>query len=82
MTELGSIKLVALRNFTNANQVNICAIMECNRDWNYALAHLQAATDLVLVGKQSMEHLTQYSRNKQSSIPTRQYGISERSSTN
>jgi len=40
MTNTGSIKLVALWNFTNKVQADICAITECNVDWKHAPAHL------------------------------------------
>jgi len=40
MTETGSIKLVALRDFTKEVQADICAITECNVDWKHTPAHL------------------------------------------
>jgi len=40
MMDTGSIKLVALRNFTKEAQVDICTITECNVDWKHAPAHL------------------------------------------
>ncbi len=40
MTEIGSIKLAALQNFTKEVQADICTIMECNVDWRHAPAHL------------------------------------------
>jgi len=40
MTDSGSIKLVALRNFTKEIQADICAITECNVDWKHAPAYL------------------------------------------
>ncbi len=33
MTEMGSIKLAAMRNFINEVEVDICTITECNVDW-------------------------------------------------
>ena len=44
MTDTGSIKLAALRNFTKEVQVDICAIMECNVDWKHAPVHLYPTT--------------------------------------
>ncbi len=40
MTDSGSIKLTALRDFTKEAQADICAITECNVDWRHAPAHL------------------------------------------
>jgi len=40
MMESGSIKLAALRNFTNKHQIDICALTKCNTDWTKAPAHL------------------------------------------
>jgi len=40
LTTMGSIKLAALRTFTQAMQVDICTITECNTDWNKAPQHL------------------------------------------
>jgi len=40
LTTTGSIKLAALRTFTQAMQVEICAITECNVNWNKAPQHL------------------------------------------
>jgi len=43
MTETGSIKLAALRNFTQEHQINICTLTKCNMDWTKAPAHLHIA---------------------------------------
>jgi len=40
MTEMGLIKLAAMRNFINEAEVDICAITECNVDWKKAPNYL------------------------------------------
>jgi len=40
LTTMGSIKLAALCTFTQAMQVDIFMITECNTDWNKAPQHL------------------------------------------
>ncbi len=40
MMETGSIKLAALRNYTQEQQIDICTLTKCNTDWTKAPAQL------------------------------------------
>jgi len=40
LTSMGLIKLAAIQIFTQAMQVDVCALTKCNTDWNKAPAHL------------------------------------------